>query len=1233
MTEFRQIMYDYIKNTLSNTLTNQDLDILVTLMCYIFGDLYERAEKLPWQIDVDNCDEDNLKHLSSLIGYRWENGLTINEQRESIKLFLLIRKYRGTQFGLTNLIRVFGQESKSYYSSADRRSIRIYEYDPNYAEFSEPIMYPGDLLVQIPEYSEILRDALDFTRLMGTRIKFSYRLQLGEFPEGHLGWKIQAGFWYCIKKWIKPIWLNETIIAEWGPEDLSTVLSTIWDWQISFRTGAGWFIMFSSHIYTSPAVPWDKGFMFATPGMTRYLGFMLTGTPELVPMTSSNNTFEITNNQIYSWMPDKIEGNSIKSIGTSAVTTNIFDIDDFKAMTDFINNQARNVPSLTDNSSQYVRGHVTGEGQVYFDKAKEGQPIDLRIEGASKQETTTGKNLLRPSIRDNSLFNGVTFNITEDGMVSIEGTASDVIYWQIGTTSLIANTDYTLSTDFANTSDIQIYYNGEPIVSGTNWIPIDSNYTVFRVNESVTDIGVNITIRSGAIVDMKFKTQLELGTQATSYEPYTGGYPSPSPLYPQKISTVTFDKIVRYGSNLLPYPFDGTTKTENGVTFTDNGDGSITVNGTATETTYFRLYGWARDQKVLLGNYISGGAENIHINVVHYTGTDYKVLAGATTGWSKIDKSEYTTGYIEVVIYQGASISNVTIKPMLSNEAGVDWLPYQGESYSIDLQGNEMVEIPNGVKDELIIDKYGNVSLVKNVGKIVFDGSDDENWFVLDFAPRPLFDIRITDILSLPDPSIKNPTLCTSFISYSPNDIWMTNITGICIVQDSNVIRIGFKDNPYQTSEEFKSWLSTHNTILYYPLSNPQTVSLGKLTDIITTLDGANNILINGSLKAPINVSYSVNSEYLPDKCFDYTIDEDTINIKYVPVNEEMDSSLLLPVRGFQYDTNYYYSIEIKSEQPMTMVIGDKEYSVSAGDQYVSYQDTYLQETSEFESDNLPYMPHIVLTDFPREEFNFSLRYITVSDEGYDYVKYSSKFPSIIEPEYFTHLLVNSLKTTTSKGETTYPINHEVKSLGFAKDNIVFQENRTYFDKNVDSFDMINIPYLQKVDYRLVDWFEEHKIPASKYYKGTYHFRFNMLEYVPNMKLPSDKQTTNFEHHWWGCKYIEDQDVTGLQINPDGTAILGLPKYCIEYFIFQRYYLAFLMYGYITPLNSYPVFSYQANNYQEDLTSPKFAPMKTYTDSQPLYINIDANMNTNSEIHGIIPDDSIQFKVDTQFYK
>jgi hypothetical protein len=41
--------------------------------------------------------------------------------------------------------------------------------------------------------------------------------------------------------------------------------------------------------------------------------------------------------------------------------------------------------------------------------------------------------------------------------------------------------------------------------------------------------------------------------------------------------------------NLIPYPYVSTSGTRNGVTFTDNGDGSITVKGTATTTVSFNF--------------------------------------------------------------------------------------------------------------------------------------------------------------------------------------------------------------------------------------------------------------------------------------------------------------------------------------------------------------------------------------------------------------------------------------------------------------------------------------------------------------------------------------------------------------------------------------------------------------------------------------------------------------------
>lgn len=56
--------------------------------------------------------------------------------------------------------------------------------------------------------------------------------------------------------------------------------------------------------------------------------------------------------------------------------------------------------------------------------------------------------------------------------------------------------------------------------------------------------------------------------------------------------------------NLVPYPYYDTTKEVNGVTFTDNGDGTITLNGESTAETSFWLHGVNDMMSLLAGAYI-----------------------------------------------------------------------------------------------------------------------------------------------------------------------------------------------------------------------------------------------------------------------------------------------------------------------------------------------------------------------------------------------------------------------------------------------------------------------------------------------------------------------------------------------------------------------------------------------------------------------------------------------------
>lgn len=273
-TVYRADLYNYIKSTLSPNLTEGDLDIIIKLMCYIFGDLTEEAYRLESQVDPDKADEYYLRHLCTVIGYEWNEALTADQQRESIKLFIDIRRRRGTKWSLENLIRVFGQDVTSFYSSSDLRGVTVKEYNPT--EGTQNIgpddegLFPGDILIEIPQFSTILREAIDNIRLIGTRIIFAYMIYLGPFlAHGNYDGGREVHLWFDPADWG-----YDPIIKVWGPRNEGSVLKTMEDWPVTHRVRNARH-NFHCIIYTAYHKPFDKGFIWAPVGTENYKGYLV----------------------------------------------------------------------------------------------------------------------------------------------------------------------------------------------------------------------------------------------------------------------------------------------------------------------------------------------------------------------------------------------------------------------------------------------------------------------------------------------------------------------------------------------------------------------------------------------------------------------------------------------------------------------------------------------------------------------------------------------------------------------------------------------------------------------------------------------------------------------------------------------------------------------------------------------------------------------------------------------
>ena len=162
---------------------------------------------------------------------------------------------------------------------------------------------------------------------------------------------------------------------------------------------------------------------------------------------------------------------------------------------------------------------------------------ELEVEGVCEQETTTGKNLLPNKIQSKTV-NGITCTNNNDGTVTLNGTTTAKTYLVPSSKDFISlslDGSYTFSANTYNNISYALYHGSAELFF---W-DVTSDKT-FSATGSFDNVRPQINIESGITLNnVIVKFQLEKGSTATEYEPYTGGQASPSPDYPQEIKTIT----------------------------------------------------------------------------------------------------------------------------------------------------------------------------------------------------------------------------------------------------------------------------------------------------------------------------------------------------------------------------------------------------------------------------------------------------------------------------------------------------------------------------------------------------------------------------------------------------------------------------------------------------------------------------------------------------------------------
>ena len=335
--------------------------------------------------------------------------------------------------------------------------------------------------------------------------------------------------------------------------------------------------------------------------------------------------------------------------------------------------------------------------------------------------------------------------------------------------------------------------------------------------------------KSGAVHDtskVPLEAQIENNLSYTSYQPYQ------EQTYPLDLDDIELCKIGDYqdyfmkpsGKNLLLYTLESlkTINTQgtwtdnvysyNGVDYTVNDDLTIKTSGTASDASYLIINNdlnltSGTDYK-LNGCPTGGGVSTYAIRL--YTGNDYVSQTGLDFPFTY-----GTQNLIRINVFSRTNVDNLVFRPMvrLSSVINSEYEPNQTNKWY----------------------KKGYI------GKVVLDGSED--WLYSSSATNSYFYLSY---IGKTKPYLPNSIVMSDYYKYTNN---LENVADYAITGGNNYFPL-IKNKDITTVEDFKTWLSTHNTEVYYVLATPtyteitDTTLIEQLGDLKTakSVEGQTNI-------------------------------------------------------------------------------------------------------------------------------------------------------------------------------------------------------------------------------------------------------------------------------------------------------------------------------------------------------------------------------------------------------
>lgn len=224
--------------------------------------------------------------------------------------------------------------------------------------------------------------------------------------------------------------------------------------------------------------------------------------------------------------------------------------------------------SLTEDKKEQARKNI-GVVPAYINKVAEASPLlesangevisvdgsaekplhSLVLYGGTKQNTTTGKQFFDASQVPTEIVSGVAIAYVGDGWVSLLGTVeADAESTEVALTIPTTGSWYGIyeKTGIGNPVPSVFLHTTIGIQPGIISHDLAETPQSFMTG---SQMGLCFRLTAGDIIDAKLRITLYNADQSDgTWEPYTGGMPSPNPQYPQPLVTVGADGNVRVSS-------------------------------------------------------------------------------------------------------------------------------------------------------------------------------------------------------------------------------------------------------------------------------------------------------------------------------------------------------------------------------------------------------------------------------------------------------------------------------------------------------------------------------------------------------------------------------------------------------------------------------------------------------------------------------------------------------------